>query len=111
MSWSQAQQSEDLHDQIIILVGSAIRLLCGEAGVFVISNEAFDPLSSVQHSVYRLSDGGCGGLLKYIRERRPPDKAHPFLVDCGPPALVVRVGKYRDLLGGEAGAGFECCFI
>ena len=84
MSWSQAQQYEDLHDQIIILVGSAIRLLCGEAGVFVISNEAFDPLSSAQYRVYRLSDAGCADLLIYIQERRPPDSAHPFVVDAVP---------------------------
>src|SRR5256714_6832912 len=98
MSWSQAQQSEDLHDQIIILVGSAIRLLCGEAGVFVISNEAFDPLSSVQHNVYRLSDGGCADLLTYIREGPPPGWAHPIVVDARPAALVARLGMYDGLV-------------
>ena len=58
MSLSQVQQPEDLHDQIVILVGSAIRLLNGEAGVFVVSNEAFDPLSSAEYTAYRLSDAG-----------------------------------------------------
>jgi len=109
MSWSQAQQYEDLHDQIIILVGSAIRLLCGEAGVFVISNEAFDPLSSAQQRVYRLSDASCADLLIYIRERRPPDSAHPFVVDAVPPALIARLGIYDDLVEEQAPAALECC--
>src|SRR5579863_9945465 len=56
MSWSQTLQTEDLHDQLTILIGSAIRLLCGEAGVFVVSNEAFDPQSSSEYTLYRLNE-------------------------------------------------------
>ncbi len=81
MSLFQVQQPEDLHDQIVILVGSAVRLLNGEAGVFVVSNEAFDPLSSAAYTAYRLSDAGCAFLLALARERVQPDRAHPLVVD------------------------------
>src|SRR5579859_2959206 len=81
MSLSQVQQPEDLHDQIVILVGSAIRLLNGEAGVFVVSNEAFDPLSGAEYTAYRLSDAGCRFLLALAHERAQPDRAHPLVVD------------------------------
>ncbi|HEX4207125.1 MAG TPA: ATP-binding protein [Ktedonobacteraceae bacterium] len=58
MSWSQIQQSEDVHEQMAMLVGSAIRLFGGEAGAFVLANEAFDPRSSAEAEItpYRLSD-------------------------------------------------------
>ncbi len=73
MSWSQTIQTENLHDQMTILIGSAIRLLCGEAGVFVVSNEAFDPQSSHEYTLYRLSLAVLPLLLKSIEEsgRRP----------------------------------------
>lgn len=73
MSWSQTIQTENLHDQMTILIGSAIRLLCGEAGIFVVSNEAFDPQSSHEYTLYRLSLAVLPLLLKSIEEsgRRP----------------------------------------
>src|SRR5438067_1530567 len=73
MSWSQTLQTGDLHDQMTILIGSAIRLLCGEAGVFVVSNEAFDPQSSHEYTLYRLNPAVLPLLLKSIEEsgRRP----------------------------------------
>src|SRR5437660_8982270 len=73
MSWSQTIQTENLHDQMTILIGSAIRLLCGEAGVFVVSNEAFDPQSSHEYTLYRLSPTVLPLLLESIQEsgRRP----------------------------------------
>src|SRR5438477_65318 len=73
MSWSQTIQTENLHDQMTILIGSAIRLLCGEAGVFVVSNEAFDPQSSHEYTLYRLNPAVLPLLLKSIEEsgRRP----------------------------------------
>jgi PAS domain S-box-containing protein len=92
MSLSQVQQPEDLHDQIVILVGSAIRLLSGEAGVFVVSNEAFDPLSSAEFTAYRLSGAGCACLLAFARERGQPDTAHPLIVDVIPQELVAQLG-------------------
>ena len=81
MSLSQVQQPEDLHDQIVILVGSAIRLLNGEAGVFVVANEAFDPLSSAEYTAYRLSDAGCRFLLALAQQRAQPDRVHPLVID------------------------------
>ena len=81
MSLSQVQQPEDLHDQIVILVGSAIRLLNGEAGVFVVANEAFDPLSGAEYTAYRLSDAGRRFLLALAHERAQPDRVHPLVVD------------------------------
>src|SRR5690242_4320677 len=81
MSLSQVQQPEDLHDQIVILVGSAIRLLNGEAGVFVVANEAFDPLSSAEYTAYRLSDAGCRFLLALAQRSVQPDRVHPLVVD------------------------------
>src|ERR1700730_13264617 len=89
---SQVQPLEDLHDQIVILVGSAIRLLNGEAGVFVVSNEAFDPLSSAEYTAYRLSDAGCAFLLALAHERAQPDRAHPLVVDEIPQELIVQLG-------------------
>lgn len=68
MSWSQTIQTENLHDQMTILIGSAIRLLCGEAGVFVVSNEAFDPQSSREYTLYRLSPIVLPLLLESIQE-------------------------------------------
>ena len=81
MSLSQVQQPEDLHDQIVILVGSAIRLLRGEAGVFVVANEAFDPLSSAEYTAYRLSDAGCRFLLALAQQGAQPRRTHPLVVD------------------------------
>ena len=68
MSWSQTRQSEDLYDQITILVGSAIRLLCGEAGVFVVSNEAFDPQSNTEYTLYQITEQASMLLLSLVRE-------------------------------------------
>ncbi len=56
MSRSQNRVAGDLADQMTLLVGGAVRLLCGEAGVFVVSNEAFDPQSSEEYTVYRLNE-------------------------------------------------------
>lgn len=92
MSWSQVRQSEDGRDRMTILVGSAVRLLCGEAGVFVISSEAFDPLSGEQYISYRLSEDGCAHLLAYVRGRPQPELAHPLVVGTLPPVLAPELG-------------------
>lgn len=82
MSWSQVQmrQSEDLYDQITILIGSAIRLLGGEAGVFVVSNEAFDPQSSAEYTLYQLDESAVPLLLSYAQEGRQPNSVCPFVI-------------------------------
>jgi len=92
MSWSQTQQSEDLYDQITILVGSAIRLLSGDAGVFVVSNEAFDPQSNPEYTLYRLTESALVPLLSHIRESKQPNSLCPLVIDTLPPTLVKQLG-------------------
>jgi PAS domain S-box-containing protein len=92
MAWSQALQSGDGRDQMTILIGSAIRLLCGEAGVFVVAREAFDPLSGDEFVPYRLSQDECARLLAYVRGRPQPGLACPLLVETLPPVLVPDLG-------------------
>src|SRR5215467_5898897 len=92
MSWSQTRQSEDLYDQITILVGSAIRLLCGEAGVFVVSNEAFDPQSNTEYTLYRLSEPAAKLLLSYIHQGKQPGSICPLVTDTLPSILVKQLG-------------------
>ncbi|MBV9228381.1 MAG: PAS domain S-box protein [Chloroflexi bacterium] len=97
MSWSQKQQSGDMHDQMTILVGSAIRLLRGEAGVFVVSNEAFDPQSSVEHTLYRLSESALPLLLSSVREGRQPNSVEPLVVESIAPDLAGQLGIDEEL--------------
>lgn len=91
MSWSQTPQSEDLHDQMTILVGSAIRLLGGEAGVFVVSNEAFDPQSHSEYTLYRLSEATLSLLQTHMQERARPTMRHPFVIDKLAPQLALQL--------------------
>src|SRR6266581_4437788 len=92
MSCAQTQQSEDLYDQITILIGSAIRLLSGDAGVFVVSNNAFDPQSNTEYTLYRLNESALMPLLVYLRESKQPDSRCPLVVDTLPPTLVKQLG-------------------
>lgn len=111
MSLSQTQQSQDLHDQITILAGSAIRLLAGDAGVFVVSNEAFDPQSGTEYTLYNLDESACVHLLAYIRERKQPNSACPLLVDTLPPALVVQPGTVDAAEAGQQPPLLERCSL
>jgi PAS domain S-box-containing protein len=118
MSWPQTQQSEDLYDQITILVGSAIRLLSGDAGVFVVSNEAFDPQSNTEYTLYRLTESALMPLLSYIRERKQPDSHCPLVFDTLPPTLVKRLGicdegveLFRDVKGAKEQPVLERCSL
>src|SRR5712691_2181152 len=92
MSWPQTQQSEDLYDQIAILIGSAIKLLSGDAGVFVVSNNAFDPQSNTEYTLYRLNELALMPLLSCIRESKQPDTRCPLVIDTLPPDLVKQLG-------------------
>jgi PAS domain S-box-containing protein len=96
MSWSQTLQTGDLHDQMTILIGSAIRLLCGEAGVFVVSNEAFDPQSSSEYTLYRLSTSQLPLLLAGVQEGTRPNSGRLLVIEALPPALVERLGPVND---------------
>src|SRR6266487_3688117 len=118
MSWSQTQQSEDLYDQITILVGSAIRLLSGDAGVFVVSNEAFDPQSNTEYTLYRLNESALMPLLLHIRKIKQPDSLCPLIVDSLPPTLVKQLGVcdedaelLRDANGAKEQPVLECCSL
>ena len=92
MSWSQMQQSGELYDQITILVGSAIRLLCGDAGIFVVSNEAFDPQSNTEYTLYRLNEPAAKLLLSYVQQGKQPGSRCPLVTDMLPSLLVKQLG-------------------
>lgn len=96
LSLSQAQQSEDLHDQTTILIGSAIRLLCGEAGVFVVSSKAFDPQSSPKYTLYQLDADALPVLLLNIQEGIQPTSVCPLVVSPVSPTLVTQLGLFHD---------------
>ncbi|WP_201370428.1 sensor histidine kinase [Ktedonobacter robiniae] len=91
MSWSQSHQSEDLHDQITLLIGSAIQLLGSDAGVFVISNEAFDPQRNVEYIAYHLRPEVLPDLLQRVQEGLQPTSRHPMVIEILEPAWARRV--------------------
>ena len=91
MSWSQTPRSEDLHDQMTVLVGSAVRLLGGEAGVFIVSNEAFDPQSHTEYMAYGLQEEALPLLFVHIQESMQPNTRHPLVVEALEPALAVQL--------------------
>ena len=101
MPWSQTQQTEDLYDQMSILVGSAIRLLRGEVGVFVTSNEAFDPQSSPEYTAYQLNESALPILLSNVS----PTLEHPLVVSQLSPVLAAQVGLNDDSI---VGADLSC---
>ncbi|GAC1630960.1 MAG: ATP-binding protein [Ktedonobacteraceae bacterium] len=92
MSWSQVQQAEDVYDQMTILVGSAVRLFGGESGVFVVSNEAFDPQSSTEYTRYRLSDAALSSLLTLADHGMQPASLHPLVIEPIAPEVAVQMG-------------------
>src|SRR6266699_2107596 len=103
MSWTQTQQSEDLYDQITILVGSAIRLLSGDAGVFVVSNEAFDPQSNPEYTLYRLSEPAAMLLLSHVGKGVQPGSLCPLVKDTLPPLLMKQLGDCNEEAGDVEG--------
>ncbi|HVU67950.1 MAG TPA: ATP-binding protein [Ktedonobacteraceae bacterium] len=91
MSWSQQRHAEDLYEQMVILVGSAVRLLRGQAGVFVLANAAFDPQSSSEYTFYQLRETEARFFLASLRERAQPGPARPLVIDQLPPALTAQL--------------------
>src|SRR6185312_10331672 len=108
MSWSQIQRSEDAHDQMTILIGSTIRLLGGECGVFVVSNEAFDPQSSSEYTLYRLDTSALSLLLSYIQEGIQPTFHQPLIVETITPSLAVQLGYDEEVARLQ---GIERCVL
>jgi PAS domain S-box-containing protein len=106
VSVSQMQQSEDLHDQTTILVGSAIRLLCGEAGVFVVASEAFDPQSSSEYTLYQLSESALPALLSDVEQGIQPSSTCPLVVNRvgAPLAGALDILDHDDILNDRIGA-------
>jgi PAS domain-containing protein len=103
MSWSQTPQSQDfkdLHDQMTILVGSAIRLLGGEAGVFIVSNEAFDPQSHAEYTQYGLNEEALPLLFTHIQESMQPNSRHPLVIEALEPTLALQIGIEDTLAQG-----------
>ncbi len=117
MSWSPSQLSEDLQNQMTILVGSAIRLLGGEFGVFVVSNEAFDPQSSEEYTIYRLHEAMLPLLLAHGREGVQPNSMHPLVVASVSPTLAAQFLRANEAAGyasngsGEEPPHFERCSL
>ncbi len=106
MSWSQPQPPEDPYDQMTILVGSAIQLLRGESGVFVVSNEAFDPQSSAEYTLYRINRTALPLLLTYVQEGMQPNSLHPLVVETLPPQIASQLGIAEEVIEQQ---GIDCC--
>src|SRR5579885_2745221 len=96
MSWFQGRQGGDALDQLTILVGSAIRLLHGDSGVFVVSNEAFDPQSSSEYTLYRLNELALPVLLSCAQEGMQPSSQRPLVAERITPELALRLGIEPD---------------
>src|SRR5437660_10795710 len=99
MPWSQTQQSEDLYDQITILVGSAIRLLGGEAGVFVVSDEAFDPQSSLEYTLYHLSPSLLPNLLPHLGQGIQPNSEHLLVTSALSSTIMASLALSKEYNG------------
>jgi PAS domain S-box-containing protein len=117
MPWSPTQLSEDLQNQMTILVGSAIRLLGGEFGVFVVSNEAFDPQSSEEYTVYRLNEAMLPLLLAHAQEGLQPNSTYPLVIAAVSPTLAAQLlcaseeAAYASSGNGEEQQSFERCSL
>ncbi|MBV9614846.1 MAG: PAS domain S-box protein [Ktedonobacteraceae bacterium] len=98
MSLSQTQQAADVHDQLTILVGSAIRLLGGECGAFVVSNDAFDPQSSSEYTGYRLSEMALPLLLAHVQKSMQPNLRNPLTVEKITPELALALGVDEEVV-------------
>lgn len=98
MSWSQPHDTKDVPDQLTILIGSAIQQLSGSSGVFVISNEAFDPQSSDEYVRYHLPEGALTALLSYVQEGIQPNSRHPLMVELLPPDLALQFGADHSIV-------------
>jgi PAS domain S-box-containing protein len=70
------------------LIGSAIQMFCGEAGVFVVSNEAFDPQSSSEYILYRIDEAIVFPLLAHLQDGMQPNSAHPLLFEALAPDII-----------------------
>jgi PAS domain S-box-containing protein len=91
MFWPQSPQSEDARDQMTTLIGSAIQMFRGEAGIFVVSNEAFDPQSGSEYILYRIDEAIVFPLLAHVQDGMQPNSAHPLLFEALAPDIISRL--------------------
>ena len=96
MSLFQTRQAANVHDQLTILVGSAIRLLGGERGVFVVSNDAFDPQSNSEYTGYRLDERALPLLLSHIQKNTQPNLRNPLIIEKIAPELALALGTDEE---------------
>jgi PAS domain S-box-containing protein len=102
MSWSQTRVAGDLSDQMTLLVGGAVRLLCGEAGVFVVSNEAFDPQSSEEYTVYRLNEAALPTFFASIAGGMQPNSVRLLVAEKLSSAAAASLLLYDDEANGHS---------
>ncbi|GAC1370786.1 MAG: hypothetical protein NVSMB44_38050 [Ktedonobacteraceae bacterium] len=93
---------------MIVLVGSAIQLLCGESGVFVVSNEAFDPQSSAEYTLYHMSKAALPLLMSYAQEGMQPNTLHPLVVEPLAPETARLLGVAEEVIERH---GVEYCSL
>lgn len=105
MSWSQSQTTAVTHDQLATFIGNAIQLLCGDAGVFVVSNEAFNPQSSEEYVLYRIQEQALPAFLNYVQEVLQPNALHPLVFEPLAPDLAHELGITEDIVQQQ---GVEC---
>lgn len=113
MSWSYLQHSEDLSDLITIIVGSTVRLLGGQAGVFVLANAAFDPQSSSEYTFYQLSEEEAALLLGSIREFAQPGPSRPLVYEKLSAKLATQLQVFQHESEEESWElpTLECCSL
>jgi PAS domain-containing protein len=111
MSWSQTRQTEDLYDQMTVLIGSAIRLLGGEAGIFVVSNEAFDPQSSSEYTLYHLSPSLLPNLLPHLRQGIQPNSEHLLVTSALSSTIMASLALSNGYNGAFQHTSFERCSL
>jgi len=90
---------------VTILIGSAVQLLCGLAGVFVVSNEAFDPQSSAEYILYHISEPALPSLLAYVQEGMQPNSLRPLVFEALAPDLARQLGIAEEVVEQQ---GIEC---
>src|SRR6266516_5149625 len=111
MSWAQTWQTEDLYDQMTVLIGSTIRLLGGEAGIFVVSNEAFDPQSSSEYTLYHLSPSLLPNLLPHLRQGIQPNSEHLLVTSALSSSIVTSLALSNEYNGAFQHTSLERCSL
>ena len=111
MSWAQTWQTEDLYDQMTVLIGSTIRLLGGEAGVFVVSKEAFDPQSSLEYTLYQLSPALLPNLLPHLQRGIQPNSEHLLVTATLPSTIIASLALSNEYNGTFQHTSLERCSL